>query len=395
MPWIFCLAATFAPLSAAADSPGPSTLLAQGRARQAVAEYGEAADAYERFARESPDATDARQALQDAVVMRIGLGDTDKAQADTQLFVRAYGAKDPALAARVGLALPMFRVDHEDWVVASKSLEAWVASFDGTAPLDARIEAHAALGRAFVRLNNGLRAEPEYAKVVALWKDPAAAAHTLELEGADQRRLARAITAVGEALFFFAEQKRKEVDRIQFPEYRGPGIREDLLKHVNTKVKDWVAKKRPAIDGAEQEYRKIVDIKPVPPPRWVIAAASRVGHMWGKFVAEFRAAPIPREWKGNGPVPGAEGLTYVDLRREWYGKLDESSAPQKQVAKAAFETCVSYSVKFQYDDAYARSCRNWLSKNYESEYPQVDEFRPGPAYLGSAGPLAAPLADPR
>ena len=117
--------------------------------------------------------------------------------------------------------------------------------------------------------------------------------------------------------------------------------------------------------------------------------------MWGKFVAELRAAPIPKEWKGHGPVPGADPLTYDQLRGEWYRKLDEASAPQKQVAKAAFQMCVAYSVKFEYYDEYARKCSEWLSKNYPSDYHQIDEFRPGPRYLGSAGPLADPLPDPR
>ena len=74
-------------------------------------------------------------------------------------------------------------------------------------------------------------------------------------------------------------------------------------------------KKRPAIEETEKEYIKILDLQPTPPPNWVIAAGSRVGQMWGKFVAEFRAAPIPKEWKGHGPVPGAGDLNSDDARQ--------------------------------------------------------------------------------
>ena len=49
-----------------------------------------------------------------------------------------------------------------------------------------------------------------------------------------------------------------------------------------------------AIEKLEDEYKKIVDLQPAPPPRWVIAAGSRVGRMWGKFVDEFRARPSRR-----------------------------------------------------------------------------------------------------
>src|SRR6185503_21393107 len=116
---------------------------------------------------------------------------------------------------------------------------------------------------------------------------------------------------------------------------------------------------------------------------WVIAAGSRVGQMWGKFVAEFRAAPIPKEWKGHGVVPGTADLTYDELRGEYYSKLDEASEPQKLQAKGAYKTCLDYSVKYQYFDEYSRKCEEWLSKNYGAEYHLIDEFRGSPSRVNS------------
>ncbi len=40
-------------------------------------------------------------------------------------------------------------------------------------------------------------------------------------------------------------------------------------------------KKSQAIVKVEAEYKKIVDLQPEPPPRWVIAAGSRVGLLVG------------------------------------------------------------------------------------------------------------------
>jgi hypothetical protein len=238
------------------------------------------------------------------------------------------------------------------------------------------------LGRVFVKLNSRSNAVSEYNKVRGYWKDPAAVVKKLQEQG-DERKLGKALTAVGEALFFFAEQQRKEVDKIRFPEYKGSGTRQDVLKHVNTKVADWIKKKRPAIEAAEKEYIKILELQPLPPPRWVIAAGSRVGQMWGKFVAEFRAAPIPKEWKGHGIVPGTQDLSYDELRGEYYAKLDEASEPQKQMAKAAFKKCLDYSVKYQYFDDHSRKCEEWLSKNYGAEYHLIDEFRGSPSRVNS------------
>jgi hypothetical protein len=105
--------------------------------------------------------------------------------------------------------------------------------------------------------------------------------------------------------------------------------------------------------------------------------------MWGKFVAEFRAAPIPNEWKGHGTVPGTGDLTYDELRGSYYAALDEASEPQKQRAKGAYKTCLDYSVKYQYFDEYSRECEKWLSKNYGAEYHLVDEFRGSPNRINS------------
>jgi tetratricopeptide (TPR) repeat protein len=349
---------------------------------QAIAVYEESANWYERYARENPKSDKAPEALSDAVVFRLGLGQEGEAIKDSELFNKNYGSSKPAQTAQIAFAIGAHYIEKEDWAEARKKLSSAMSLIDRNATIDVQIQAHGLLGRVFVKLNTASSAVTEYNHVRSLWKDPAAVVKKIQETG-DERRLPKALTAVGEALFFFAEQQRKEVEKIRFPEYKGAGTREDVLKHINTKVKDWVAKKRPAIEAAEKEYKKVVDLQPSPPPRWVIAAGSRVGQMWGKFVAEFRAAPIPKEWKGHGVVPGTADLTYDELRGEYFAKLDEASEPQKLTAKGAFKTCLDYSVKFQFFDEYSRKCEEWLSKNYGAEYHLIDEFRGSPSRVNS------------
>ena len=62
--------------------------------------------------------------------------------------------------------------------------------------------------------------------------------------------LAKALTAVGEALFFFAEKKREKLEALKFPVYKGNGSKEDVMKHITTKVKPWMDKKTPLIKEA-------------------------------------------------------------------------------------------------------------------------------------------------
>ncbi len=345
---------------------------------QAIAVYDRAADYFEKYAK----ATDykgefADQALSDATVLRLGLGQEDQAISDANAFNKYYGARKAAQAAQIAFAVAAHYGEKKDWNNVQKRLAGTMKLIDSKATPDVQVQAHALLGRAYAQMKRTGPAGQEYSKIVKTWDDPKAAANKVmdipdEDAAGKQRRLGRALEAVGEAIFFFAEQKKDKVDKIAFPEYKGPGDKDAVLKHIQTKVKDWIGKKRPLIVDASTEYKKIVDLQPVPPPRWVIAAGSRVGEMWGKFVKEFRAAPIPDKIKKD-----------YELRTAYYGALDDASEPQKQQAKGAFEVCLGYSVKYQYFDQFSRACEEWLAENYKSEYHLVDEFRGAPNRVNS------------
>ena len=114
----------------------------------------------------------------------------------------------------------------------------------------------------------------------------------------------------------------------------------------------------------------------------MIASGARVGQMWSKFVAEFRAAPIPKEWQQNGPSPYGD-LTWDEIRAAYYEAIDKASEPAKLRAKVAYEACLSYSSRYQYFDEHSRACELWLSKNYATEYHAIDELRGSPSRVGA------------
>jgi len=345
---------------------------------QAIAVYDQAANFFEKYA----DATKykgefADQALSDAAVLRLGLGQEEEAIQDAERYNRNFGAKKAAQTAQLAFAVAAHYGEKKDWDGVRKRLAGTMAIIDKNATLDIKAQAHALLGRAYVKTKADKNAGNEFRKVTALWADPSkASAEVRNIPGEDpaakDRRLGRALEAVGEATFYFAEQKKAAVDKVAFPVYKGGGSKEEVLKHINVKVKEWITKKRPLIDQASAEYKKIVDLQPVPPPRWVIAAGSRVGEMWGTFVKEFRAAPIPDFIKKD-----------YELRTAYYGALDDASEPQKRQAKGAYEVCLGYSVKYQYFDEFSRSCEEWLAKEYKNEYHLIDEFRGSPNRVNS------------
>ncbi len=345
---------------------------------QAIAVYDKASDFFELYAKKTAYKGEfADQALSDAVVLRLGLGQEDQGIDDSNNFNKYFGARKPAQTAQIAYAIAAHYGEKKDWNNVEKRLGSSMRMIDSKATLDIVVQAHALLARADIKLGKETLAVREYKTVVGSWSDPKAAEGKImsipgEDDGSKQRRLGRALEAVGEGMFYFADAEKAKVDKLKFPEYHGNNSKEDVLKHINTKVKDWIIKKRPLIDKASAEYKKIVDLQPVPPPRWVIAAGSRVGEMWGTFVKEFRAAPIPDAFRKD-----------VEIRQTYYASLDEASEPQKQQAKSAFETCLGYSVKYQYFDEFSRTCEEWLAQNYKNEYHLVDEFRGSPNRVNS------------
>ena len=348
------------------------SLYSLGRNYQAIAVYDQAANFLMQYAEAtSYKGEDADKAVSDAIVLNLGLGRDEQAIEAASAFNRNFGRRKPAEAAQIAFAVAAHYAEKGEWNEVQKRLSGQaMREIDGQATLDVKVQAHALLAKAYERGNNGRLARQEYNKVLSAWKDPAAAARAIN-EGADaaraQRNLGRALLAVGEAHFFFAEEKRAKVEAVSFPAYKGPGTKEAVLKHINTKVKDWIQKKKPLIDDASAEYKKIVDLQPLPPPKWVIAGGARVGSMWAKFVEEFRAAPIPDAMSRD-----------YEIRTAYYGALDDASEPLKQIGKSAYKTCLEYSVTFQYFDEFSRSCEEWLAENYKAEFHLIDEFSGAP-----------------
>jgi tetratricopeptide (TPR) repeat protein len=351
---------------------------------QALTVYDAASSWYERYAELKPLPEKADVALRDAVQLRLGLGQESEALADATSFRAKFGASKAVETAAIQFAIGAHFASKDDWEHARSALEGAMSVFQ-RAPRDIQIEAHATLGAAYAHLHGHERqSRAEYATVQHLWKSPESAialirdAYPSEDDASKERRVAKAVTAVGEAYFFAAEEARRSaVESIGFPAYRGAGTKADVLRHIQTRVADWYGKKKAAIERVEPVYAKILELRVKDqleaPPKWVIAAGARSGLMWGRFVDEFREAPIPAEWR-NDP----------ELRNAYYDALFRASEPFKvNYAKPALKKCLDLSVRYQYFDSYARDCEVWLGKNYKAEYHVVDELRGAPTLSNS------------
>ena len=243
----------------------------------------------------------ADKALTDAIVLRLGLGQEDQAIADVdavqQVLRRDEAGADRA--DRVRHRRPLRRQGGLGRTRASASSGA-MSAHRQERDADIQVQAHALSARALREAEAATQARREYDKVRELWNDPAAAprrrstTHRRRGRASKQRRLGKALDAVGEATSSSPSRSARRSIRLSSPNTRARAQGRRQEAHQDQGQATGSKKKRPRIEEASKEYKKIVELQPVPPPRWVIAAGSRVGQMWGNFVDEFRAAPIPR-----------------------------------------------------------------------------------------------------
>jgi tetratricopeptide (TPR) repeat protein len=400
-----------------------------GLGYQAIGAYAEAATMFERFTEEREALDQAPPALEEAARLRLRLGQRDKAIADAALFQRLYARKHPERSSRITLAIAARDEQEEDFAASISLLTAAIPAIDRAAPLETRIEAHVRLGRALAAMGRAQGAAVEMSRVLVIARDRASAAAALKRRGKDEAKDAATEDAIAEARFFQAEQKREEVLKIKVAPYRGSGDRASVLAYLNNAARAFVVQKQFALQEAERAYLRVFGIElppttpPPPPPapsppgvigllnsggggdpnaplalkddpfstgwsgsppsiRWAIAAAARVGAMWGDFVREIRSMPIPRDLRSP-----------EEIRGTYYQILDSMDELHKQHAKAAFKTCLRYSVESQRFDDFSRSCEAWLARNYSAEQHTVDELVSGPRWL-HPGLVAEPAPAP-
>ena len=105
--------------------------------------------------------------------------------------------------------------------------------------------------------------------------------------------------------------------------------------------------------------------------------------MWGKFVAEFRAAPIPKEWKGHGPCPApATSPTTSSAARTTPARRGQRAAEADGQGRVQDLPRLLGQVPVLRRVLAARA-RSGSSKNYGAEYHLIDEFRGAPSRVNS------------
>lgn len=136
------------------DGAGPES--GRDLARQAIfrvasgyhqlAAYSKAADYYEEFARKFPGEARSVQALGNASMFRIGLGEVEKAKEDMKSFIAFYGGKKPLDAAAVAFQMSEIYERDGKWTELAEHLHEYLKRWGAQGGVDRQILAHFRLG---------------------------------------------------------------------------------------------------------------------------------------------------------------------------------------------------------------------------------------------------------
>src|SRR5262249_42599122 len=109
-----------------------------------------AAENYETFATKYPGEKEASDALSNATFFRRGLGDDDKAIKDSNDYIKFYGQRKPADAARVFFQQGAIFEKEKKWDALLKHMEEFISKYGSKAP-DLQVVAHQKMGEVLWR----------------------------------------------------------------------------------------------------------------------------------------------------------------------------------------------------------------------------------------------------
>ena len=377
-----------------------------GSVYASIAFYREASDKFEEYAKSYAGEDDAFKALNDAVVLRKGVGDDARAIADTMLFIERFGGKRSAMAAQAFFSLNAIYDKQGDSDQIVKHLRAYVAKFAEAGGADRLVMAWAKIGQALwqsscpVKTVDGscIKVQREAAvakrmrtKVALQCGDETKIKVTVVAR--DDRKSREAMVAfdhaIGEldkhngktggdergALFFYATSKlvKAERDYEQYLALQLPtGLSFDknqpaLAARSQKRFGDWFKSKLDKGVAIRKQYDAVIALADGPT---TIAAAARVGQTLQNFSGQLFRAEIPIDVR-TGPYAAEASESYCDA-------LTEKAEPLETDALNLYQACLNTSKKLGWFSEYSRICERELGQLRPELFPTASEMHRDP-----------------
>lgn len=295
------------------------------------------------------------QRLSQAVAIRFALGDEAKAVADLTEFRKRYGTNAPIALNELELSLAEHYAKNKKFALVQQHIHRILPPIQKQGRYEQELRARAFAARAYFEQKQRGAARKEIDAIVKGWAQKGEA-FLKSVPEAELTRAGQALSSVGEALFLRAEEARERADALGAPPFVGKKDMKSVQAYLAKDFKDWMEKRRKLIDDANTRYREVLDLRPVPPPKWVVHSAQRTGQMLESFATEFKKVPMPAEIQKD-----------PTLARVYQESLEGALEPQVDAARMAFKTCQSFARKFDQKDEVSQRCDDWLAQHPGSE----------------------------
>jgi len=319
---------------------------APGKLRQAAAKAAEVAQA-------DPKAAHAAESMAAAVYGMLCLDEVSEAERLAARHVKLFRRSAPESVSLVAAALAAYFNDREQWQEALDALSGATSPSRAKHP-PAKILWHSEKGRALAGAGRAGAAAREFRRVRGSWrtpdpKDPSKLVG--RQEPAPMLGRERVVDAVGAANLYLAEPLRKKADALGPPRYRGAQTPAGVEKYIGGALAQWAHRRQRLIAAASKAYERVLQIRPVPPPRWVVAAQAQIGRMWDRFAEDMVSVALPPKLASDEGTQSA-----------FEKALQGSAKPAREQARRAFEACQKTAENADVDSPHADACREWLAK---------------------------------
>ena len=310
----------------------------------------EAATAALELARKDPKAAHAADSMAAAGYAALALDEVTEAQRIATELAKKFGRTAPEAVTMLAAAIAGYFNDREQFDEALSTLTADTSPARAKS-IRATVTWQAERGRALLGAGKG-GAGAAFAAVTRAWrtpdpKDPSKVVG--RQEPAPMLGRERVVDAVGAAHFSLGEIKRAEAEKLRPPKYTGPKSADGVERFIGGPLARWAQLRQRAVAAADQEYQKVLAIRPVPPPRWVVAASAQSGKAWSDLAEAMVKIELPA------------GLS--DHQAAFEKSMRASAQPARDNARRAFERCREHAKSAQIEDDRAAACEQGLASD--------------------------------
>ncbi|HET9931036.1 MAG TPA: hypothetical protein VFQ35_10125 [Polyangiaceae bacterium] len=261
-------------------------------------------------------------------------------------------------------------VESERFAEAAALLVDELPCIDESQDVGLRVRARSLYGDALAGSGEAARAERELQSASRLWGSELALdwIRGLPTGETSQRDVRRAAAAAARASLHVADLRLRALELAPpvFVRVAGSAERQRRAfgRYLTVEFAPWAHRQYAAYEIAQRHFEQVYLSPPVAAPEWRVAVAARIGSLWGRLSDQ-----MARVDQLCGPACDDRGASY-------HGTFDDPWEPERQRARAAFETCITLSRKYRLLTDDTLTCERWLGSHFRTQYSALDELVP-------------------